>query len=645
MRFEQVTIENFGVYYGRVILDFNLGRTRNICLVDGNNGWGKTTLHKAIRFCFYGARNSRSEQYEFINHRAIRQGQKNMMVQIQFAHNSKHYQVTRSVEADDKKRTDESFTVLVDGKPAKSPMAVLDEILPYDASQFFFFDGEDIQRYTSLDNPVDTREAIELVLGIPAIRNAIEHMEKVESIVGRKLIDEQTKDMTGSALARDIKDLSDKIDKQHQELQALREKRDEMRTLLEDIERKLQKTEAAEETLREIEKNRREIKDHESSIAELRKREKEDLSKLPYLMIGNDLRAALTTERGKMSRFREGLQDRNRLEGAVYVLGTLKQGENCFCGTPITKGELVFIRKHLEHYTDRLKELGAAQELDLVQLQRLERAVGIVDGIKVNLRSIEQEKREHLNQIDDLEAENKKLEDKLKLVGTEEVKKLTGTRDRLLKELSATDRDLEWTENAIENLRVMKGQKERELERISPDTPQRAFLASELDLVRRAAAALREYLDATAEDKRHRIQAETSEVHRNLTNKPEVYAGVRINPDYTFEIVDRNGEPVPNKEISPGEKEILALSFIAGLNRSTDREAPVVMDTPFARLDQEHKNNVLRYLPKLGAQVTILATDMDINQDNIGMIQEHIGKRYVIDFDMKNMSSTIREEK
>ena len=56
----------------------------------------------------------------------------------------------------------------------------LNEILPLEASQFFFFDGERIIQYTDPENWEVIRKAIECVLGIPTIRRAVDDLKVVK---------------------------------------------------------------------------------------------------------------------------------------------------------------------------------------------------------------------------------------------------------------------------------------------------------------------------------------------------------------------------------------------------------------------------------------------------------------------------------
>jgi DNA sulfur modification protein DndD len=55
---------------------------------------------------------------------------------------------------------------------------------------------------------------------------------------------------------------------------------------------------------------------------------------------------------------------------------------------------------------------------------------------------------------------------------------------------------------------------------------------------------------------------------------------------------------------------MLALSLLWAFAQTSQWRAPVIIDTPLARLDKAHRQNVVNhYMPAAGPQVIVLATD------------------------------------
>jgi DNA sulfur modification protein DndD len=105
------------------------------------------------------------------------------------------------------------------------------------------------------------------------------------------------------------------------------------------------------------------------------------------------------------------------------------------------------------------------------------------------------------------------------------------------------------------------------------------------------------------------------------------YKGLKINSNYGLTIIDEKGETLPLR--SAGAEQIVALSLIDALGRSGRSAGPVVMDTPFGRLDERHRQNILQYLPKHARQLVLLVQPTELGPDtNIGPIKARIGKQY-----------------
>ncbi|WP_336919391.1 hypothetical protein, partial [Altererythrobacter lauratis] len=79
-------------------------------------------------------------------------------------------------------------------------------------------------------------------------------------------------------------------------------------------------------------------------------------------------------------------------------------------------------------------------------------------------------------------------------------------------------------------------------------------------------------------------------------------------------------------------EQVVALSLIDGLNRTGRAIGPVVMDTPFGRLDPKHRDNVLRYLPTVTSQFVLLVHGGEIRPDtDLASIKSRIGAAYTIE--------------
>ena len=81
---------------------------------------------------------------------------------------------------------------------------------------------------------------------------------------------------------------------------------------------------------------------------------------------------------------------------------------------------------------------------------------------------------------------------------------------------------------------------------------------------------------------------------------------------------------------SAGCSQIVALSLILSLRNILEAKAPILMDTPLARLDKKFRKGVLGVVPKYGTQFILLAHDGEIepNGDLDIFIRPNVGKKY-----------------
>ena len=73
----------------------------------------------------------------------------------------------------------------------------------------------------------------------------------------------------------------------------------------------------------------------------------------------------------------------------------------------------------------------------------------------------------------------------------------------------------------------------------------------------------------------------------------------------------------------------LAMSLIGALSKCSVSNAPILMDSPFGRLDKTHRRNILGWLPTLAEQVVLFVTtgEYDENLDR-SVIESDIAHEY-----------------
>lgn len=83
---------------------------------------------------------------------------------------------------------------------------------------------------------------------------------------------------------------------------------------------------------------------------------------------------------------------------------------------------------------------------------------------------------------------------------------------------------------------------------------------------------------------------------------------------------------------SNGEKQIFIMALYYSLIKLGKHEIPFVIDTPFARIDAEHRDNICNYFfKKLPGQIFILSTNEEISLSHLKILNENIATKYILE--------------
>lgn len=167
-------------------------------------------------------------------------------------------------------------------------------------------------------------------------------------------------------------------------------------------------------------------------------------------------------------------------------------------------------------------------------------------------------------------------------------------------------------------------------------------LIEHVDRVRATLDGLR--VEAT---RRHlvRISELVLEALRQLLRKQHLITDVQIDPEsHTVTLTGVDGHILPAKNLSAGERQLLAVALLWGLARAAGQPLPVVIDTPLGRLDGSHRGHLLeRYFPQASHQVVLLSTDTEIDEEAFARIAPRVGRSYHLEFDPKSNATFVNE--
>lgn len=140
------------------------------------------------------------------------------------------------------------------------------------------------------------------------------------------------------------------------------------------------------------------------------------------------------------------------------------------------------------------------------------------------------------------------------------------------------------------------------------------------------------FKNKTKETKLADIENLTTAFFRNVINKSEFIEKIKINrDDFNLELYSFKNELIPTALISAGEKQVLMGCLIKAIYELSKRTMPLVFDTPLARLDSlNRKSFVKEIISKSGDQVIVLSTDEEIIGSLKADIDDRIKRTYLL---------------
>ena len=115
-----------------------------------------------------------------------------------------------------------------------------------------------------------------------------------------------------------------------------------------------------------------------------------------------------------------------------------------------------------------------------------------------------------------------------------------------------------------------------------------------------------------------------------MTTERQDYARLAINGHYGLTIIHSDGRSEDSR--SAGAEQVVALALMGALQANAPLRGPIVMDTPFGRLDPKHTKNVVTALPSMAEQVVLFVQEGEIDRGTVReILGAHLKREYQLD--------------
>jgi DNA sulfur modification protein DndD len=647
MKLGSITTRNFMPYKGDMHIEFPADGFRNVMLVFGDNMRGKTSLLNAIRWGFYGRAVGRHSQtigpQEILNKEAVLEADWTFEVRIKFEADGHMYDLRRRAE---KRATvsmpqrPEDFQIQVhlseDGIPVQGDLidAKINNIAPEQVSRFFLFDGELLQEYETLLIEGSTqgqqiKDAIEQVLGVPALIKGRDELGTLLKTAQKAQQQDLQRTKGSEKLAEQQASLIARQDSYERDLQGLVGKLDMVKAervaLDDDI--------AASQTIHDAKVRLDALTEESHRIEAMREQKRKDRLDLLGTAWRDLVELKVSVRRDQLEARRlelsKEMKGHNIAEYQIEQLQRLLSTDLCpTCNQDLSSERRAEIGTELGRLQGELQSLADRSDL----FQELSAQIAALNKIRgSNVRDrLEQINRDLQNievQLTRVDNESEALRDEIKGYDTAEIARKRSIRDEKVKEETRLQGEINARREEIRKIKEELAVNQRTIEGLSQNRSQRSTIKAQL--CSQLEKTFNQSIERLRDRLRQAVQDRANEAFRELITQKS-YRGLEINKNYGLSIVDDRDRHVTVR--SAGAEQIVALSLIDGLNRTADRApGPVVMDTPFGRLDPNHRDNILSYMPKVTSQFVLLVHRGEIRPEtDLAAIKSRIGGVYQI---------------
>jgi len=667
-----IELEDIFVYRGKSVIDLSeCTPQRNIVIVQGRNGHGKTSLLNAIKLLFLGVDDKRLLRVGFgqvaLTPKAFVVGQQGRwagVFNLLARANESPARIALTWLSDDEEacRAERIFFPLRGGLDYREQLTVdlghrrlegsdarqwLQSFLPRESVPFFFFDGEEIQSLADAEVAREKAE-IERLLGLYFVAHITTEIDSytkekrraglpdtIKAQIAQAEGRERTARLTADAAERSRIDLEE-------EISDLDRERDEIET-----ERAALRNGLSEDERERLEGRINMLKEEQAGlayrIATILPVEAPAVANLPLVSQAFELieaqldgganpsvatRAHRTVPAAVVSALEEvdpalvdGDDRKSRVRTAVK--GALTQSgldedakENPLFGS-LSPLQLRALRDRYLVWTETGEALLTSQA---ALLQRMRQAVHEEGRLTQELEDSELTSEESRHRYAELTAALNDLAER--------------TRDKA-------------GQAAVQEIEERKARKEQvehedAVQRLYAKFPVVVSEAAAYQLGLKAKRALEGYRIERRRLIRASVEARLRSRIEILMGPTQLVKSVRLDDNFLMTYLDSFGEPVARYSLSAGMRQLAAMSMLWALKDETKRPLPVVIDTPLGRIDRENRDILMtEYFPQAGMPLVVLPTNTEMGERDFALLEPHIAKRYEIRHDDGNRSSIV----
>lgn len=596
MKINRVTLYNFSSYVGENTIALGTHNEQNIILIGGNNGAGKTSFFTAIKLALYGPQcfrfQDKNNRYtarikELINHDAFLSDNVKAYVEVEIDLPTDRVHTLYTIRREwsfIEKRLHENYTVykehqLLADKNLDFFQNYLFSIIPPNLFDFFFFDGEEIGDFFATGNYSNY------------IKNAVLTLSGYDTFnIIQKFCDSYIGEEEGN---EDYDEVAKLVEQEEVNLSAYTTRSADLESQKQQLAAQLLSAQEEKESL-----------DHQFERS-----------------------GGLTAQEQERLEAQRATQDRVKSDKAKRIREFVESMMPLY----ITKDLAAVAYKQLKDEQFLTERIAAYEDsLEVLDQQIAELEVKITDQKAL----VERLRKALLAKAKDRTAHE--FTSRISQVMQRMISDVTKEKFHQIESLT-----LEMFNKII--------RKENFVQLIELDDNFNVNLYKKQTYITRDLLLLANNIGVDALEKRLG-SAGLREAAHLLTNDSiddlrRYFSGKVVTDQVSFQ--DDIELPLYNRvelnQLSKGEKQVFILSLYWAIIKTSNQVVPFIIDTPFARIDTEHREQISAvFFPNISGQVIILSTDEEVVGSYREIIQSHIAHEYLLEYNVEQGCTSVK---
>ena len=658
MIIKSITLNNYRLYEGDNTIVFNNKEDKNICLISGENGFGKTTFLHSLIWCLYGRLITEVEaevRKDIANngYNAFLKGNLNNNARARFeamGDNDKE-QIRRRgytpenehlksmttyfvaidfadvvipslpctslkvIRSYDMVTEKESVDILIDGVKNEltaeigSEVFINDFILNKDIARFFFFDSEQIVALAETNTSAERKRlcsAYNEVLGVRKYEELKRNLENVRLRFRKKSSDVESRERLIALLDKQNK-LEKEIEEVKQRTSDCEKDLSSLRAEDESIQLQLMR-EGNNTTTLEIQRVESVIASAKQKDEEYKKKLKTFIDFAPFAISGK----LFQETRNQLEHDFKLNEDKNLQLSKNLVVSDITSDLLLMLSKVAIPQETSFaLQQEIQSILDKYKG-DVSEEQTLLPL--LEHDYEEFMAVYNNVTTTYKAEFEHL--ADDyrknkqiLERNSRRLSNINSKESDELIKNIRSKKNDIEHLISEKDKEIRLTHETLGTLTQELATVSKQVRELSKKVSLDDSDAKKDKVAGQLISELSTFLVSLKQEKKFSLERRIKGVLNNLMHKEDFIGRVEViinGEDMDIELYTVDDKLINKDSLSKGEQQLYATSILKALVDESGIQFPVFIDSPLQKFDKSHATKIItEFYPQISKQVVL----------------------------------------